>query len=188
MRGHRRGPRRASTSIAHSVDRHDALPPRNARDGPLLSPCPIVSFLSALELLRPSHSFRPHHNCPAHMGLQPIRRSFIQGCFSGEYYGECVRSTQVKSDKGQGKSQLPVVSSRLLVCPPPSVLRCSPLCPSVPSVVSVFFCDGPLAFLGQGFSRRPQSLRAARPPRIPQLPGRFPALTPRIPLQLHATI
>jgi len=50
-------------------------------------------FLWALGLLRPSHLFRPRHICPAHIGLQPIRRSFIRGASLGiimaDAYGGC---------------------------------------------------------------------------------------------------
>jgi hypothetical protein len=45
------------------------------------APCLVLS--SAIETRQSFHSFRPHHICPAHVGLQLIRRSFIGGVSLG---------------------------------------------------------------------------------------------------------
>jgi hypothetical protein len=57
--------------------------PRGDNRDALFYPCPMLSFFSARGLAWLSHSFRPHHIFPAHVGLQLVRRSFVRGVSLG---------------------------------------------------------------------------------------------------------
>ncbi len=74
-------------------------------------------FLSAFGLPPPSHSFRPHHIRPAHVGLQHLRRSFSRGASLGRIMAEGSEEGKRKSKKwraaGLGGRRRLIVSCRL---------------------------------------------------------------------------